>query len=850
MHFKPINLRVNYGRLAGSLSSRVVDTQNPVLSWGALHSMNGRSQSACRIIVWDDDGMLWDTGWNEQSKQEILYEGTPYQAGSIVHWSVQLKDDQGGLSEMASETFCVGALGQWQPIWIAAAKDVPGQAVYFNKTFTLEKEIKSATLFVCGIGYQKVWINASEADHALLQPAVSDYSIGCYYVTIPSMSSLLKRGENTLAVELGNGWRRSESDIPKHFAPRTLPFEGIPQLAARLLVHYADGTSTHIDSDTSWYSGQGAITSNDLFQGETFDARNHDLLWNSPQVPANFTPAVAVEAPCKSLRAQVLEPILEQKEYKAVTISSPRGDVRIFDFGQNIAGVCRVRIPGGIRKGQTITLRHAEILDEEGMLYTAPLRSAKATDVYIASGDDRDLVLWQPQFTYHGFRYAEVSGWPGIPEADDITAIAFYTDIDKDSYFRCGSPIANELHRMVVQTERANLHGIATDCPQRDERMGWMNDATVRFEEISYNFETGRLFPKIIADIIDTQSEDGAITCTAPYVFGSRPADPVCSSFLVAGAQALLHTGNRKLIEEAYGAFRKWNECLISHSSGHIVDFSYYGDWAGPQDACIDDSPCSAVTPGLLMSTGYCYYNACQLSRFAVLLGDTREAAAQQAIAEDIRLAFHAKWWDESTATVATGSQACQAFALWLGILPESSRPKAAKLMNDDVESRGFRITTGNLCTRYLLDMLCEYGYADTAWKLITREEYPSWGYMMQNGATTVWERFELKKDPGMNSHCHPMFGAVGFWFYRYIAGIEPVGPNWEKIRIKPHMPQSLSHAEASVDTPRGPVAAKWFRQYGKTFLHVTVPFGATAEVCLPGGVHLVESGFWRFQWE
>lgn len=378
-----------------------------------------------------------------------------------------------------------------------------------------------------------------------------------------------------------------------------------------------------------------------------------------------------------------------------------------------------------------------------------------------------------------------------------------------------------------------------------------MNDATVRFEETPYNFDTGRMFPKILRDLQDVQGEDGTITCTAPFVFGARPADPVCSSYLVLGMQALLHFNDKALIQEAYPGFAAWNQYLSSRcGEDGTVDYTYYGDWAAPADSCMSmEDARSSSTPGEFMSTGYHYYNSTLLEQFAHLLGKEEEAKLHRQQAEETRDAILKKWWDPETGRMATGSQACQAFALWLGLIPEEKEQLAAQRMHEAVEEAGMRLTTGNLCTRYLMDMLAKYGYEDDAYALLTREEYPSWGFMLQNSATTVWERFELKKNGGMNSHNHPMYGAVGYWFYAYLAGVTPTEYGWKSFRVAPVMPEKLLYVKARIQTCRGDILVKWHKKYGETFLSVSVPFGCQAEILLPEGVKKVGSGYHVYQW-
>ena len=380
--------------------------------------------------------------------------------------------------------------------------------------------------------------------------------------------------------------------------------------------------------------------------------------------------------------------------------------------------------------------------------------------------------------------------------------------------------------------------------------MGWLNDATSRFEATPYIADVGRLFPKIVRDCIDVQDADGSITCTAPFAFGCRPADPVCSSYLLAGWEAWLHTGNLEILEEGFEGFAAWNAFLRSHSENGSVDYSYYGDWAAPAYACqSEEFAVSAVTPGILMSTGYYYFNSRLLAQIADLLGKPERAEAFRREAEGIREAFLKKWWNAETGCVGTGSQGCQSFALWLDILPEEGRQRAADLLHSDLVEKQFRFTTGNLCTRYMLEMLVKYGYVEDAWTLLTREEYPSIGFMIQNEATTVWERFELKKNPLMNSHNHPMYGAVSRWFFACLAGLTPLDGGWKRFAVQPCFPEKLLSASAGVPTPYGEAVLRWVHRYGSRYVYLQVPFGTTAVVTLPGlGTFEAGSGF--HHWE
>ncbi|MCL1793308.1 MAG: glycoside hydrolase family 78 protein [Oscillospiraceae bacterium] len=836
---------LNYSRLKKDFRYRISDSQNPVFSWAALSGKSGAYQGACQISVKAGQNLLWDSGKMETKRQTAEYAGKPLPPGEKIDVRVQIWDNLGEAGELHQDFFYSGNI-EWNADWIAHPDDAGGEnknakkVLVFKKEIEISGELKSACLFACGLGYHKVSINGMEADKSMLDPAHSDYGETAYYAVLPEISKLLRQGENEIKIAVADGWRNIDSKlVERHIGERGIKFGGIKQLSAILSLSYENGKKESIQTGSDWQVCADESLESNIYDGETLDMTKSG--------ECGYKSAYAVQAPCKKMRAQALPPIRPMKEYGAKSIFSPKQGIYVADFGQNIAGVAKLRLPGNLKKGQKITIKFAEVKNEDGTVNQKPLREAKCADAYIAAGDSGDLAVWQPQFTYHGFRYAQIEGLD-LLGCDDITAVSLYTDLDNGSYFECGDPLSNKIHKNAVMTERANMHSILTDCPQRDERMGWMNDATVRFEETPYNFDVGQMFPKVVRDIVDAQSKDGAITCTAPYVFGSRPADPVCSSFLVAGLMALMHTGNIGIVDEAYKNFKAWEDFLLEKSDGHIVNYSYYGDWAGPAYAC--DRPegaVSGVTPGILMSTGYSYYNCKLIAKFAELLGYCPDAEKYAAIAEKIKAAFLEKWFDKESGKVASGSQASHAFALWLGLIPSECEQKVAKLMKDDLVKSGYRFTTGNLCTRYLLDMLAKYGYIDAAWELVTRQTYPSYGYMIQNEATTIWERFELKLDPGMNSHNHPMYGAADYWFYAYIAGIKPITPAFGEFAVEPHYPEKLLSASAAVDTPAGDISVRWVRQYGKLWLYVSVPFGSVGNIKTAQGYVKAGSGSHRF---
>ena len=601
----------------------------------------------------------------------------------------------------------------------------------------------------------------------------------------------------------------------------------------------------------------GAITYSHLFDGEIYDEFEEKNEWNTNYNKYDNKPVRLADSDILELKPQVIEPVKEKRRIKPVADYYINGK-HIFDFGENLAGVVSLSFNGKCNSKVEFKIRHAELLGQDGELYCEPLRGAKAEDRYIAKEGEHN-VCYTPQFTYHGFRYAELEIEGDFDGTVNLEAISFYTDIDTDNYFRCSDTTVNEFYNCVIRTERANLHSIASDCPQRDERMGWLNDATVRLASLKYNFMPVRLLAKFVADVTNEQDEEGRITCTAPFVYGERPADPVCSSYLIAAKEHYLITGSVELINKYYNNFVMWNNYLKSRRIEGIVDYSYYGDWAGPEDCCycvdtIGDSDAerlegyepgaanSLYVPGALMSTASHYMNYKMLIEFAGLLGKEDDVKVFEREAGIVREAFHRNWL-VGDGIIHNGSQACQALALYAGLVPSEQEEKAAIIMNEAVADAGYRIQTANITTPMLLDMLTKYGYANTAWKLLSRTEYPSWGHMIANGATTIWERFELKKNGGMNSHSHPMYGAAAGNLYRGMAGVETVLSGRE-YRVSPFIPDGVNYYELKVPTLRGTIYIKAEHKYGEKTVSLSVPFGVIVNMEANGKMKKLGSGF------
>ena len=834
-------MRLNGGKWNENSRYCISETQTPWFSWSLTSDEISAVQRSFRIKIIKENECIYDSQFIDSSSQEFKCpEELPKEEWLTVN--LEVIDGDNCKSAKFSKRLIISGLEESRMKWISQSMGSEQKAISFSKEFSVNRKLKKAVLYACGIGYHKVEINGKTAEKTKLDPAFSDYTKTCYYVMLSDVSELLHWGGNLLQITLGQGWRNNKGIYyDAKSIGREIAFMGELALAAYIKLEYQDGGIDYYSTDESWSVLSSKIIFTHLFDGEVFDNNQKNVSIEK----ARFT-----NAPGGKFRLMTVEPIVEKEILKPISIYKLKKKYFILDFGENIAGVCRVKLPA-LKNGDKVILTHAEELRQNGELFTDILRGAKAQDVYIASGEEQNNTIWQPEFVYHGFRYAAVEGLDFIDE-NTVTAVNLRSDIENTGSFVCGNGILNQIHKTIVNTEKSNMHSILTDCPQRDERMGWMNDATVRFNELPYNFDIGRILPKVIRDLLDCQSADGAITCTAPFVYGNRPADPVCSSFLVAGLETLKFSGNTEVLKNAFAGFEAWQKCLTEHTDSGVVNYSYYGDWAGPIFACENgendiDAVISKNVPGEFISTGFYYYNAKLLKEFSLVLGYNEKADFYDNQMNTIKRVILDKWWNDEKAQMVNGSQACQSFALWLGIIPENKKQQAADIIHNDLVKNNYRISTGNLCTRYLLDALSENGYIDDAYRIMTNEEYPSLGYMLQNAATTVWERFEQKENRAMNSHNHPMYGSVGYWFYAYLAGIKVTAAGCSRVHIKPFFPQKLLYVNCTVDTIKGKLSVRWNKQYGKLTLFVNVPVGMQADVEFNGKIETVQSGFHRF---
>ena len=616
----------------------------------------------------------------------------------------------------------------------------------------------------------------------------------------------------------------------------------------QMLLRYQNGTSEWVCSNLDgWmYSNDGPLLYNSIYNGETYDARKEIPGWDKVGYLENadadsWMPVTEHEPPGGKMRAQFLEPIRVVKTVESVAIH-PIGDGSYgIDFGQNFAGWVRLKFSG--TTGTKIIMKFAELENADHSINPVSIRKAKATDTYIAKGEGEEV--YEPIFTYHGFRYVQVFGLEKPPTKDMFTGCIVRSDVDVIGSFECDNGLLNKLYSNIMWTEGSNLHGLPTDCPQRDERLGWLNDMTVRNECALYNYRLPQLYRKWLGNIRDTQGENtGAVTDTAPFRrYGLRPADPVSVSFLLLPWNTYLHYGDVRILEENYEANKRWVQYLKTNSDNYIVRYTQMGDWAAPIGGTDLSSygagAISMITPRILIGTAYFQYHCRILAKIAAVLGKEDDAAFYDKEADCIREALMKKYFNPTTKQFAKNSQASNTLPLYLGMVNEADQEQVLNNIVEDIAQNDKHLTTGNLCTRYVIEVLFLHGMEDLAYDLLTQTSYPSWGYMIENNATTIWERWEyVTEGPlcGMASHNHPMNGAVGVCFHKYLAGIQvdESSPAFKNIIIKPIIPSQMSYVAATLNTMRGQIKSSWKKEKGNFTQEVTIPFNCTGQVFVP----------------
>ncbi len=842
-----------------------IDEQAPRLSWEPVDPRRGAQQTAYRVIVADDpaalevdEGNLWDSGIVRSAQTcQVVYAGQPLPSRSCAWWKVRTWDQDDQPSPWSAPArWSMGLLdaADWDAQWIGDASPPPEgmeplPPPLLRKAFTVADVagIRRAVVYVTALGLYELRLNGARVGDHQLAPEWTDYrrrvQVQCYDVT-----AALREGDNALGVQLADGWyagRIGLSQIVPGGPPRGI-YGRRPCLRLALEIERADGRE-RVVSDGSWrMTAEGPLRVADLLDGEIYDAQRELPGWDSPGFDdASWPRARLVPDAGVQIVAQPNEPIRITRELKPVALTEPRPGTYVFDLGQNFAGWCRLRVSGP--RGQTVTLRHAEVLNPDGTLYTANLRSAAATDRYTLSGEG--LETYEPRFTYHGFRYVEVTGLSAAPGPEAITGCVVHSAAPEAGTFECSDPLLNRLWQNIQWTQRANMHSTPTDCPQRDERLGWMGDILAFAQTGCYQLDMAAFFTKWIPDVRDAQAEDGRYPDFAPHPFDPDARFSGVPAWGDAGVFVpwcqYLNYADTRVLEQHFESACRWidwihdnNPDLLWKNKRH----NDYGDWLNADTLKLDGWPTQgAAMPKEVFATAFFARSTQIVAHMAGVLGRAADARRYGDLAEQIRQAF-CRAYVEPDGRIAGDTQAGYAIALQFGLLPMEMRQPAARRMVDCFARYNGQISTGFHSTVCLMTQLTAHGYLDEAYRLITNRRMPSWGYAIDQGATTIWERWDGYvagrgfQDPGMNSLAHYALGSVGEWMMGTIIGIQPEleVPGYQHFVICPRPGGELTWARGAYHSISGLIECAWRIEGQRLKLDVTVPPNTRATAYLP----------------
>jgi len=607
-------------------------------------------------------------------------------------------------------------------------------------------------------------------------------------------------------------------------------------------IEYADGSTDWIISDETWKSSTGSILASEIYNGESIDAGKEKTGWTKTgYADADWSGVRLKTGPQPNLVATYNEPVKKQESIAPVKVFKTPAGEQVIDFGQNLVGWVQLRVKG--KPGDQIIISHAEVLDKTGNFYTDNLRAAKQTNTYILKGEGEEL--FEPHFTFQGFRYIRVTGYPGELKAENFKAIALYSDMKPTGIFTCSNPLLNQLQHNIQWGLKGNFLDVPTDCPQRDERLGWTGDAQAFARTATFNMQVNNFFAKWLKDLAADQLPNGSVPFVIPNVLGPGAAGACgwADAATIIPWTMYLAYADKRILEEQYPSMQAWVGYMEKVSKNDLWNTGFhFGDWLFYSEED-DNSGRSAVTDRYLIAQCFYAYSTQLLINAARVLGKTEDAARYQILLGKIKEAF-LKEYVAPNGRLASNTQTAYVLALQFDLLPEASRPQAVERLAENIRQYGNHLTTGFLGTPYLCHVLSRFGKTDLAYTLLLQESYPSWLYPVKKGATTIWERWNgIKTDgsfetPGMNSFNHYAYGAIGDWMYRVVAGLDTdeEGPGYKKIRVQPHIGGNLTHAGATLETYYGKAGSSWSISNDSLELNVIIPVNTRATVVIPAG--------------
>jgi alpha-L-rhamnosidase len=731
----------------------------------------------------------------------------------------------------------LGPIGMepWGGVRVSESRVQPAR--YLRKEFSIGKTVSRATVYFSGLGLSELYLNGEKVGDAVLSPAFTQYDKRAFYVTY-DVTKRLRSGTNAIGAILGNG--RFYADRSKVYSG-TMSF-GWPKLLLQLRIEYADGSVEQIVSDGSWkLTTGGPIRANNDFDGEEYDARQELPGWSKTGYDdSKWQPAQLVAGPGGEISAQMIEPIRVTGTIKPVAVNEVAPGVFIFDMGQNMVGWCRLRVSG--LAGAQVKLRHAETLKPNGSLYMANLRGAEAADIYTLKGQGTEI--WEPRFVTHGFRFVEVTGFPGKPDLNSVEGRVVNDDLPGAGNFESSNELLNKIYRAIVWGVRGNYRSIPTDCPQRDERQGWLGDRSEESRGETYLFDNSNLYAKWLQDIADAQKPNGSVPDVAPSywpIYSDNVSWP--SSGVIIPEMLREQFDDTRVVAQHYDSSKKWMDLMSGFVKDGIISRDSYGDWCVPPEdlTLIHSRDTNRITDTTLIATSYFYHDCKLMEKYAVMLGKTGDAQQFHALAEKLKTAFNEKFLDRDKDKYSNGTQTSCVLPLAFGLVPDNMKEKIFAHLVDKIENDTHgHIGTGLIGGQYLMRVLTENGRADLAYTIAAQKDYPSWGYMIEHGATTIWELWNGNTaDPTMNSGNHVMLvGDLVIWFYEGLAGIksDPAQPGFKHIIMKPTPVGDLTFVKATHRSPYGLISSEWHRDGNKFDWQIEIPANTTATVVMPVG--------------
>ncbi|WP_353720826.1 family 78 glycoside hydrolase catalytic domain [Dyadobacter sp. 676] len=870
--------------------SPVTDVVRPRLSWELTASENNQLQTAYQIIVASSVEKLTENAadfWNSgkrpgRATAQIEYGGKPLSSRTVCYWKVRSWDRNGVAGEWSKPSqWEMGLLDkpEWKAQWIGLDLDHLGKgkvyhlppAPYLRKDIILRTGIKKARLYATALGLYEFSINGKKAGDAFLTPGWTDYDKRAYY-QVYDVTGDLKAGKNALASQLSYGWYAGYLGYSLLVGnPVVRAFYGnVPVLKAQLEVEYADGKKETFVTDQTWKASQGALLESDLLNGETYDARLEQAGWNL----AGFDDAKWTNAQVFPDKAERKIQVYPGPPVKITQILKPVGHKNrgngtyIFDMGQNYAGIVRLHVKG--RAGDTIRLRFGEKLYPDGRLMTENLRMARATDTYILKGDPAGE-SWEPRFTFHGFQYVEVKGLNNAPVQQTLTGLVIGSDTPKVGTFETDNAMVNQLYSNIDWTQRANYIDIPTDCPQRDERIGWTGDAQVYVKSATFNRDVASFFTKWIVDLNDGQYESGAYPLYAPRP-NLRKTDTFSPGWMEAGIicpyQIYRSYGDTRMIRDGWAHMVHFMDFLDARSKGtYLFKENAFAD-IDPKGGFGDWLSFGRKTPPDMLASFYYAYCADLMAEMAAAIGNMRDQQRFAEVGRKVRAAIRNHYVGQdgrfkcdsqaygNGAGYVDGSlgftghtQTAYANAIYMGIVNGEDRRKAGVYLTALLKDNGNKLATGFLGAKPLLPALSATGHSDLAYRLFLSKEFPSWGFEVENGSTTIWERWDsytkedgFKYNAAMNSFSHYAFGAVCEWMFGNAAGIVMTKPGFETFDIRPEIApdglgsNGINHLKASLRTINGTIVSEWNKKDRKLTMKVSVPVNTLAHIYVPVG--------------